>query len=86
MAPISYTSAVDELPERVNRLRAIAGEHLPGDASEAEVFARIVCDRCGLSLRLDPDTGGPFNPLIMMGEWRREDGEDICPTCIAEGR
>jgi rubredoxin len=78
-----------ELEERVRNLRAIAEEHLPQSTDEREeiremreVFARLICDRCGLVVRISAHPERmPIDPSIE--EWGHGPEGDLCPSCAA---
>lgn len=63
-----------DLRRRMQELRAVATEHLPGDAVDAVEFAHVVCDGCGAVLHVDP--AAPLAPGWQMGP------PDYCPGCI----
>lgn len=77
------------LEERVRNLRALAEEHLPQSTDgmeeirEArEVFARLICDRCGLTVRLSADPDRMPLDEATKG-WGTGPEGDLCPSCAA---
>lgn len=76
-----------ELEERVRNLRAVAEEHAPQapDGMEEirdlrEVFAWLICDRCGLRVRLSAHPERmPIDPATE--EWGHGPEGDLCPSC-----
>lgn len=78
-----------ELEERVRNLRAIAEEHAPQapDGMEEiremrEVFARLICDRCGMVVRISAHPERmPIDPAIE--KWGTGPEGDLCPSCAS---
>lgn len=64
------------LKRRVEVLRAVAGEHLPGAGPVLASAAALVCDGCGASVAVDAVSGAGD-----VAGWVRRDGDDFCPGC-----
>lgn len=67
------------LEERILDTRALAAEHLAGPILEE--FAWMICDRCGLRVRVSSDPNRA--PVVGMDEWGKGPEGDLCPTCAA---
>jgi hypothetical protein len=61
-----------ELERRVLDMRAVAAEQLEGPV--LETFGWLICDGCGLRVRISDDPDRP--------QWGTGPQGDLCPTCM----
>lgn len=69
-----------ELERRVLDLRAVAAEQLSGEVRE--VFGWLICDGCGMRVRISSDPNRP--QVHRLQEWGEGPEGDLCPTCVEE--
>lgn len=67
-----------ELERRVLDLRAVCAEQMEGPV--LETFGWLVCDGCGLRVRISSDLDRP--QVHRLQEWGKGPEGDLCPTCV----
>lgn len=65
-----------ELERRVLDMRAVAAEQLAGEVKET--FGWLICDGCGMRVRISSD---PNRPVPRLSEWSEAPEGDFCPAC-----
>lgn len=68
-----------DLGRRVRNLRALAGEHMPGQVDEA--FGALVCDRCGHVEELTEQEANSGVLGDRFNQWGHGPEGDLCPAC-----
>lgn len=68
-----------DLRRRIDEIRAVAAEHLQGPVLDS--FGAMICDGCGLTVRLDPEAkAGALNQQFQ--GWGKGPLGDLCPACM----